>query len=74
MSKETRTKIIDGLKIIATGGLYVFVIFVKILFTTPEGQKIVEREIDKRIKAYSVEKEKEEDTPTTNKIGFNVED
>lgn len=72
MDRDIKKATKEFLKVLITGGLYFMVIFVKVLFTTPAGQKIVERELDNRLKARMIEKEEETETPTA-KIGFKVE-
>lgn len=57
---------------VATGGLYFIAMLVKILFTTPEGQAVIEREFKKKVKAYNLEEERKEKTETKNQIGFRV--
>ena len=51
MKKHTKEALVDFAWTAATCGLYFIVIFLRVLFTTKEGQKVVEEKIDKKIKA-----------------------
>ena len=44
----------DCMWMVITGGLYFFYILLKILFTTPEGQKAVEKKIYSQMKAMNI--------------------
>ena len=74
MNKSRKELAIEFVKVMVTGGLYFMIIFVKVLFTTPNGQKLVERELDKRIKAIKIKEEETETEKPTAKIGFKIED
>lgn len=71
MSKDLKTVARESLLALLTGGLSLFVLFVRIIFTTPEGQKLVEREIKGKMKAFYLEQKNKEPKA---KIGFTVED
>ncbi len=73
MKKDLKAVAKESLLALLTGGLSLFVLFVRIVFTTSEGQKLVERELEGKIKAFNLEKEQEETKPTA-QIGFKVED
>ena len=51
MKKHTKTALKDLGWTAATCGLYFIIIFLRVLFTTESGQKVVEEKIDKQIKA-----------------------
>ena len=72
--KDLKTAAKHTLMMVVTGGLYFIAIFVKILFTTPEGQKVVEREIKGKVKAFNIESDNKEEPKTENQIGFIVND
>lgn len=75
MNKSRKELAKEFIKVMLTGGVYFIIIFVKVLFTTPNGQKLIERELDKRLKAIRIEEEQktETDKPTA-RIGFKIED
>lgn len=56
---KTHTK--DALKdlgwTVATCGLYFIVIFLRVLFTTKNGQQLVEEQVDKKIKAFLIDEQ-----------------
>ena len=51
MKNHTKKAFKDFGWTVATCGLYFVIIFLRVLFTSKEGQEIVEEEIDKKIKA-----------------------
>lgn len=57
MKTHTKTAIKDLTWTVATCGIYFVVIFLRVLFTTKEGQKLVEEEVDKKIKAKLLDKD-----------------
>ena len=57
MKTHTKTAIKDLTWTVATCGIYFIVIFLRVLFTTKEGQKLVEEEVDKKIKAKLLDNE-----------------
>lgn len=56
MKTHTKEAIKDLAWTTATCGLYFIVIFLRVLFTTKSGQKLVEDKIDKKLKASLIEK------------------
>lgn len=56
---KTHTK--DALKdlgwTVVTCGLYFVVIFLRVLFTTKNGQQLVEEQVDKTIKAFLIDEQ-----------------
>ena len=71
MKNDLKTVAKESLLALLTGGLGLFVLFVRIIFTTPEGQKLVERDLKRRMKAYTEAEDKEEPKA---RIGFRIED
>lgn len=71
MSKDFKKAAKECALALITGGLYMVVIFVKILFTTPEGQKLVERQVNTKIKAFKISEKKDTNEPK-NQIGFTI--
>lgn len=71
MKKDLKVVAKESFLALLTGGLSLFVLFVRIIFTTPEGQKLAERELRGKIKAFN--KEAEEKEPKS-RIGFRIED
>lgn len=71
MKKDLKVVAKESLLALLTGGLSLFVLFVRIIFTTPEGQKLAERELKGKIKAFNEEADKEEPKA---QIGFRIED
>ena len=69
MSRDIKKAAKECALALVTGGLYMIVIFVKILFTTPEGQRLVEEKVNTKIKAYRLSEKKDTDEPM-NQIGF----
>lgn len=57
MKTHTKTAIKDLTWTVVTCGIYFVVIFLRVLFTTKEGQKLVEEEVDKKIKAKLLDKD-----------------
>lgn len=57
MKKHTAEAAKDLAWTIATCGLYFVVIFLRVLFTTKDGQKLVEEKIDEKIKAKLISEE-----------------
>lgn len=57
MKKHTKEAVKDLTWTVVTCGIYFIVIFLRVLFTTSEGQKIVEEEVDKKIKAKLIGEE-----------------
>lgn len=51
MKTHTKEAVKDLTWTMMTCGIYFIVIFLRVLFTTKEGQKLVEEEVDKKIKA-----------------------
>ena len=60
MKKDLKVVAKESFLALLTGGLSLFVLFVRIIFTTPEGQKLAERELKGKIKAFNEEADKEE--------------
>ena len=54
MDERRKQILIDILGVMVTGGLYAIYIFVKILFTTPSGQKKVEEKVNSWMKAKKI--------------------
>ena len=71
MKNDLKTVAKESLLALLTGGLGLFVLFVRIIFTTPEGQKLVERDLKRRMKAYIEAEDKEEPKA---QIGFVTKD
>lgn len=61
MNKDLKTVAKESVLALLTGGLSLFVLFVRIIFTTPEGQKLVEKELKSKIKAYHIKDEDKEE-------------
>lgn len=63
MNREEKITAKDLMFMALTGGMYVVYIFLKILFTTPAGQKKVEEKINSwmRVNNILVDEEKEDD-------------
>lgn len=57
MKKHTKEAAKDLAWTVATCGLYFIVIFLRVLFTSKEGQKLIEEKIDKQIKAKLINEE-----------------
>ena len=57
MKKHTKEAVKDLTWTLATCGIYFIVIFLRVLFTSKEGQKLVEEKIDKQIKATLLNEE-----------------
>lgn len=55
MKDHTKTAMKELAWTVATCGMYFVVIFLRVLFTTSNGQKLVEETIDKTIKANLIE-------------------
>lgn len=70
--KDVKKAAKDCALALLTGGFYLIVIFIRIMFTTPEGQRLVEKEVKSKIKAYRIAetKETDDDTEVVNRIGF----
>lgn len=71
MKNDLKTVAKESLLALLTGGLGLFVLFVRIVFTTPEGQKLIERDLKRRMKAYTEAEDKEE---LKAQIGFVTKD
>lgn len=71
MKKDLKVVAKESFLALLTGGLSLFVLFVRIIFTTPEGQKLAERELRGKIKAFNREADKEE---LKAQIGFITKD
>ena len=56
MKKHTKDAMTDLTWTFVTCGIYFVVIFLRVLFTSKEGQKLVEEKIDKKIKAAKAAK------------------
>lgn len=61
MKKHTKEAIRDLTWTMATCGLYFIVIFLRVLFTTKSGQEIVEKKIEKQIKANLINRKEKSD-------------
>lgn len=61
MKKETKIAAKEFGWTMATCGLYLIVIFLRVLFTTKTGQVIVEEKIEGKIKAFTIDRKEEED-------------
>lgn len=57
MKNHTKDAVKDLAWTVATCGVYFIVIFLRVMFTTKEGQKLVEEKLDKKIKAKLIEEE-----------------
>lgn len=57
MKKHTKEAVKDLTWTVVTCGIYFVVIFLRVLFTTKDGQKLVEEEVDKKIKAKLLDQE-----------------
>lgn len=57
MKKHTKEALRDLAWTVATCGVYFVVIFLRVLFTSKEGQELVEEKIDKQIKAKLIGEE-----------------
>ena len=57
MKKHTKDAMTDLTWTFVTCGIYFVVIFLRVLFTSKEGQKLVEEKIDKKIKAKLINEE-----------------
>lgn len=71
MKNDLKTVAKESLLALLTGGLGLFVLFVRIIFTTPEGQKLIERNLKTKMKAYI---EAEDDKEPKAQIGFVTKD
>lgn len=55
MKKHTKDAMTDLTWTFVTCGIYFVVIFLRVLFTSKEGQKLVEEKIDNKIKAKLID-------------------
>ena len=60
MKPHTKDALKDLGWTVATCGVYFIVIFLRVLFTTKDGQKLVEEKVDKKIKAKLIDEQKGE--------------
>lgn len=57
MKDHTKDALKDLGWTVATCGLYFIVIFLRVLFTTKNGQQLVEEQVDKKIKAFLIDEQ-----------------
>lgn len=67
MKNDLKTVAKESLIALLTGGLGLFVLFVRVVFTTPEGQKLIEQNLKTKMKAYT---EAEDNKEPKAQIGF----
>ena len=57
MKNHTKDAVKDLAWTVVTCGVYFVVIFLRVMFTTKEGQKLVEEKLDKKVKAKLIDEE-----------------